>query len=105
VVDLHAHGPRRHQVLFEEAPRPPDVLAELHAAEERIVGAVAVVLESDPEVVHPDANVAARLAVTATESLVHRLVARPDPVAESEVLRREIVHLLHAYLRTPMCTD
>lgn len=104
LVDLHAHEPRLHQVLFEEAPRPPDVLAELHAAEERIVQAVALLLEGDPEVAHPDARVAARLTVAAAESLVHRLVARPDPAADLAVLRREIVHLLHAYLRTPACT-
>jgi AcrR family transcriptional regulator len=104
LIDLHAHQPRLHQVLFEEAPRPPDVLAELHAAEERIVQAVALVLEHDPEVTHPEPVVAARLAVAAAESLVHRLVARPDPPADPTVLRQEIVHLLLGYLRTPPCT-
>lgn len=105
LIDLHAGDPRLHQVLFEEAPRPPDVLAELHAAEERIVAIMAAVLEADPAVTHPEPLVAARLAVTAVESLVHRLVARPEPVTSSAVLRREIVHLLHAYLHTPApCT-
>ncbi|MGK2948337.1 MAG: TetR/AcrR family transcriptional regulator, partial [Acidimicrobiales bacterium] len=105
LIDLHVHDPRLHQVLFEEAPRPPDVLAELHATEEQIVAIVAAWLEADPSVVHPDPLVAARLTVAAVESLVHRLVARPEPVTGAAVLRREIVHLLHAYLRTPVpCT-
>lgn len=105
LIELHAHDPRLHQVLFEEAPRPADVLAELHAAEERTVGVLAEVLAADPDVTHPDPLVAARLAVTVVESLVHRLVARPEPPASTAVLRREIVHLVHAYLHAPApCT-
>lgn len=103
MVDLHAGNPRLHQVLFEEAPRPPDVLADLHAAEARIVGAIASFLAADPEVQHADPPLAARLAVAVTESLVHRLVATPEPVADPTTVQAEIVHLLEAYLRTPSC--
>ncbi len=103
MVDLHHADPRLHQVLFEEAPRPPDVLEELRAAEGTVVAAVAAFLAEDPDVQHPDPALAARLCVAAAESLVHRLVATPDPAADPAVLSAEIVRLLEAYLRTPPC--
>jgi hypothetical protein len=34
VLANHTGDPRLHQVLFEEAPRPPELLEELHALEE-----------------------------------------------------------------------
>ena len=41
---VHARDPALHQVLFEEAPRPPELLAELHALEDGAVAVAADVL-------------------------------------------------------------
>ena len=43
-VDVHARDPALHQVLFEEAPRPPELLAELRALEDEAVAVAADVL-------------------------------------------------------------
>lgn len=94
----HVGDARLHQVLFEEAPRPPSLLAELHALEERVVAAAEGMLRADPAVRVDDPAMAARLVVTAIESLVHRYVSsRPDDL-DVETFRRELVAMLTRYL-------
>jgi Tetracyclin repressor-like, C-terminal domain len=56
------------------------------------------VLRSDPAVRVADVGMAARLVVTAIESLVHRYVSsRPDDL-DVETFRRELVAMLTRYL-------
>jgi AcrR family transcriptional regulator len=94
----HVGDPRLHQVLFEEAPRPRTLLDELHATEEWAVALAEQVLRSDPTVRVADVAMAARLVVTAIESLVHRYVSsRPDDL-DVETFRRELVAMLTRYL-------
>jgi AcrR family transcriptional regulator len=94
----HVGDPRLHQVLFEEAPRPRPLLDELHATEEWAVALAEEVLRSDPTVRVADLAMAARLVVTAIESLVHRYVSsRPDDL-DVETFRRELVTMLTRYL-------
>ena len=69
---VRRRDPGLHQVLFEEAPRPPELLAELHELEEQAVAVVAALLRADPAVDVADPDMAARLAVNTVESLVHR---------------------------------
>jgi AcrR family transcriptional regulator len=82
LVEQHAGDPALHQVLFEEAPRPPELLAELRALEDLAVRVAAELLASRPraEVTHHDETVA-RIVVTTIESLVHRLVATREVTA------------------------
>lgn len=47
VVGLHTDNPRLHQVLFEEAPRPPELLARFRQVETEAVAAVAGLLRAD----------------------------------------------------------
>jgi AcrR family transcriptional regulator len=98
VLDNHVGDPRLHQVLFEEAPRPRELLDELHEIEEAAVAAVEGVLRADPAVRVADPAMAARLVVAAVESLVHRYVSsRPDDL-DVAAFRGELVTMLTRYL-------
>ncbi|MBE1490854.1 AcrR family transcriptional regulator [Plantactinospora soyae] len=98
-ADLHSHNPRLHKVLFEESPRPPELLDRFHQAERDAADAVEQFLRSDPSLDLADPTRSARVVVAVIESLVHRFVSqRPDDV-DSPHLTSEIVDLLVAYLR------
>jgi AcrR family transcriptional regulator len=95
-VELHVRERRLHQVLWEESPRPPSVLQDLHALEDLSFDLVEQVLrqaERPPD----DPELAARIAVTTVESLVHRLVANDRPI-DTEAFERETTRLVVGYL-------
>lgn len=98
-IATHAVDPALHQVLFEESPRPPELLAELHELEAEAVATAAALLAADPRVEVADPHLAARLVVTTIESLVHRTIATrsADPV-DVVAFRRELLTLLTRYL-------
>ena len=98
MVANHEDDPALHQVLFEEAPRPPELLAELHALEALAVEAVAALLAADPAVQVDDVAMAARVVVTTVESAVHRVVATRDRSVDLLAFRRELVTMLTRYL-------
>jgi AcrR family transcriptional regulator len=100
VIAQHQGDPRLHQVLFEEAPRPTDLVAELHSAEERVVAAVADLLRGDPRVTVANHDLAARMLVVGIESYVHRFVAVGDdhPTIDLTAFRDELVTMLSRYL-------
>jgi AcrR family transcriptional regulator len=98
MVANHRDDPALHQVLFEEAPRPPELLAEVHALEERAVAVVASVLRTLPEVRVADVDAAARFVVVTVESLVHRVVATRAPALSIETFRDQLVTMLVRYL-------
>jgi AcrR family transcriptional regulator len=97
-IATHAGDPRLHQVLFEEAPRPPALLEELHAGEEHLVATAAALLRDDPEVTVADPELAGRMVVTGIESFVHRFVATRRPRVDLAAFRDELVAMLVAYL-------
>jgi AcrR family transcriptional regulator len=94
----HVEDPGLHQVLFEESPRPPQLLAELHAAERRVVELAATVLAADPSVQVADPAIAARIVVTTIESLVHRTLATRDRRVAIPAFRHELLTMLTRYL-------
>jgi AcrR family transcriptional regulator len=96
LVAVHAADRRLHQVLFEESPRPPGLLADLHAAEEAITARVAAWL-ADAAPGLPDPYLAARISVATVESLVHRLVASVHPLDTGRFVD-ETTRLVHGYL-------
>jgi AcrR family transcriptional regulator len=96
-IENHLDKPALHRVLFEEAPRPPELLEMLHDAEERIVAAALNILLSHPEVKVTDTPTAARLVVAAIESLVHRFFASRQP-ANVGHFEKELVTMLSRYL-------
>ncbi|WP_433170525.1 TetR/AcrR family transcriptional regulator [Actinoallomurus sp. CA-150999] len=99
-IDNHRDDPALHRVLFEQAPRPPELLEFLHAAEQRAVAAAGELLAADSQVTVTDIPMAARLVVTAIESLVHRFFAhgRPD---DADRFEDELVAMLMRYLTPP----
>ena len=72
---VHREDQRLHQVLFEQAPRPADVLEDLQRAEATYVQVIGARLAIDPTVRVADPEAAARLVVWTVESLVHRAAA------------------------------
>ncbi|WP_371786516.1 hypothetical protein [Streptosporangium subroseum] len=98
LVGLHAVNPRLHRVLFEEAPRPPELLARFHHAEGQAAAAVEALLRADPgpKVAEPARK--ARFVVATVESLIHRFIGR-TPQADEQELAEEIVLIVTRYLR------
>lgn len=100
-LSTHTDDPRLHQVLFEEAPRPRELLDELHAIEEWMISTVESLLGADRAVQVDDPGMAARLVVLTIESLVHRFVSsissQPNPVNVA-AFRDELVTMLTRYL-------
>ncbi len=99
VLANHTGDPRLHQVLFEEAPRPPEVLQELHALEASIIDAAEAMIRADDTVDVDDPAMAARLVVTAIESLIHRYISREYAELDLDSFRHELVTMLTRYLR------
>ena len=98
MVHVHAGDRRLHRVLFEESPRPPSLLAELHRIEDAVVELVRGRLDTAfPD--GTDHELPARIVVATIESLVHRLVATDRPLDEGRVID-EISRLVEAYLAT-----
>lgn len=98
MVQAHVGDQRLHQVLFEQAPRPPDLLEELYTAEAALIEQIAALLEADPDVEVADALLAARIVATAVESLVHRLVAQVHTDIDTDRFTDEVVHMVLGYL-------
>jgi AcrR family transcriptional regulator/quercetin dioxygenase-like cupin family protein len=101
MVDLHAHDPGLHRVLFEQAPLPARVLRTLEALEDASARAVEELIRRAPETTVQDARLAARLVVQAVEGLTHRLVLYPPDSANTRRVADEIAELVIRYLTAP----
>ncbi|MBE1535838.1 TetR/AcrR family transcriptional regulator [Actinomadura algeriensis] len=97
-LEAHRGDSRLHQVLFEESPRPPALLAELHTLQNALVDTIAELLSAAPDVDFSDARLGAWFLVSTTESLTHRYFA-DRPTSDITVFREELITLLTAYLR------
>ena len=97
-VAIHRDDPRLHRVLFEEAPRPPDVVEELRAFEAATVSAIEAILAEDPEVDVKDIRMAAYITMTAIESITHRYASSHPDDADWETLIDQLVLLIVRYL-------
>ncbi|NRQ40822.1 TetR/AcrR family transcriptional regulator [Nonomuraea sp. NN258] len=96
---LRAHGgdPRLHQVLFEESPRPPALLAEIRALQDDLVGLVAGLLVADGGLGAANPRLTAWFLVATAESLTHRYLA-DRPTADPRAFRDELIRLLTGYV-------
>lgn len=97
-VAIHRDNPKLHRVLFEEAPRPPDVVEELRAFETATVSAIESLLAQDPEVDVKDIEIAAYITMTAIESIVHHYASSHPEDADWETLIDQLVLLVVRYL-------
>lgn len=98
MIALHAHAPRLHRVLFEEAPVPTPVWRTLAAVERRMVADVERMLAVQPDVRVRDQALAARLVVQVIEDLTHRFVLHPDGAVDAERYVDEVTTLVTSYL-------
>jgi AcrR family transcriptional regulator len=100
-IGNHVDDPGLHQVLFEESPRPPELLAELHALETLAIDQAAAILAADPDVRVADPALAARVVVTTIESVVHRVIATRARTVDVAAFRHELVTMIERYLFSP----
>jgi len=97
-VANHIDMPRLHEVIFQEAPWPPELVTELRGFEERTIAAAEAALAADPSVRAPDLRVAATIVVGTIEALTHRFVlAQPDRL-DVPAFVDEMVALVTRYL-------
>lgn len=99
-IDLHAHAPRLHRVLFEECPRPAALRDRLLRTYAAAVSAVEAWLRACPELRAGDPRLAAELVVQVIEGVTHRLVIHPQPERTACRYAEETVTLLSRYLMT-----
>ena len=82
-------GTRTSPGVVRGSPPTPRVSSEmLHESEAGIVATTQAVLSAHPQVGVTDTHTAARLVVAAIESLVHRLIASPTPIAVTPFEKR-----------------
>ncbi|ADD40527.1 TetR/AcrR family transcriptional regulator [Stackebrandtia nassauensis] len=99
VIDGHAANPRLHKVLFDEAPRTPELLDRLRAAESAIAATIAERLRGDGRFDVEDPDEAADLVVATVESLTHHFVARDPDGFDAATTQQRISELLTRHLR------
>ena len=97
-VANHMDQRRLHEVLFEQAPWSPEVVAELRAFEDRTIAAAEALLATDPSVRVPDIHAAATMVVGTIESLTHRFVVSQTDSLSVSVFVDETVALVSRYL-------
>jgi AcrR family transcriptional regulator len=97
-VANHIDMPRLHEVIFQEAPWPPELVAELRAFEERAIAAAEAALATDPSVRVADLRVAATVVVGTIEALTHRFVITQPGRLDAPAFVEEMVALVTRYL-------
>ncbi|MGE4426544.1 MAG: TetR/AcrR family transcriptional regulator [Solirubrobacteraceae bacterium] len=79
MLDLHTDRPRLHRLLFEEAPLPERIVADVVALEEAFAAQIAGWLRRSPAVDVDDPDTTAWVVVQTIEALGHRWVMHPPP--------------------------
>jgi len=97
-VQLHSQQPGLHRVLFEEAPKPPEVVEQWRSAEQQMIDLVASLLQQSPEASVGNPHLAAYLVVHTTEHLCHEFVLHPVGPFDEEQFVSEVVKMLRGYL-------
>lgn len=92
----HLDDPQLLRVMFEQAPRSPELIEKVSRHERARVAQVHELLRTHPEVRVDDPYIAARLAVSTVELTVHQLIAAPDPI-DIPGMERELVAMLTRY--------
>ncbi|WP_033289239.1 TetR/AcrR family transcriptional regulator [Amycolatopsis jejuensis] len=97
VVGNHLDDPQLLRLMFEEAPRSPDLLRQVEQAERAQIAELRLLFGRYPEVRVSDVDMAARLVVNTVELVVHKVIADPDPV-DVDVFGEELVTMFLRYL-------
>ncbi|MEW2548275.1 TetR/AcrR family transcriptional regulator [Streptomyces sp. NPDC047002] len=96
-VDNHLDDPQLLRVMAEEAPRAPELLRKVREYEEARVAYTRDLLTGYPEVRVADPEMAARIAVSTVELVVHKVIALGEAV-DLRVFEDELVTMLTRYL-------
>lgn len=101
-IDNHRDSPEFLRVLIEQAPRSEELMDKCIQQEAANIAQMRELLDRRPEVSVTNKQTAARLVVTATELVVHLLLAAADPIDIPE-FEHELTTMLTRYLidRTP----
>lgn len=97
-IEIHSRAPGLHRVLFEEAPKPAELLEFHREVEHSITALVEQLLRDLPEVQVPDPALSAYMVVHLVEDLVHEFVLHPPDVIDEARFADELVVLLEGYL-------
>jgi AcrR family transcriptional regulator len=99
-VALHRDDVALHRVLFEESPRPPDVVEELRQFETATVAAVEQLIANDPVIHVRDPHMAAYITVSTIESVTHHYASAHPHDADWDAFTDELVRLVAGYLHS-----
>ncbi|MFD7499490.1 TetR/AcrR family transcriptional regulator [Streptomyces sp. NPDC059850] len=97
VIENHVDDPQLLRVMFEQAPRSPELLERVAQHERERIDYTRELLERHPESRVEDTDVAARLIVASVELLIHQLIASPHSVDPTR-LENELVAMITRYL-------
>lgn len=100
VAALHTHRPALHRLLFDQAPRTPELVARLRRIEHRLAAELGEHLRR-LDVGGPDHETSALLAVQGVEAQIHGAVLGPPPGREPSELLDAIVLQWHQILTAP----
>jgi AcrR family transcriptional regulator len=100
-LDLHGHRPTLHRVLFEESPRPAEVLARLDAISNAFVDQVTDYFVRQPRVTVTDPRLAAQLTYQIMETITHTLVIHPRDDYTPQTYTQAAAAMLESYLTSP----
>jgi AcrR family transcriptional regulator len=101
MLELHRHQPTLHRVLFEEAPRPPEINQRLDALFDAAVDAIANYFATQPQVTVPDPRLAAQIAYQIIEATTHTLIIHPRDDFTPQAYAQATAEMLESYLTNP----
>ncbi len=99
-VALNRQDPSLHRLLWDEAPRTPELRAVLARLEDAMAAELAAHLRR-LGAGGPDPDLAALITVRAVEELVHRVVLAPPPDRTPDTCATELTRLCLRYLSAP----
>ncbi|MGW0580805.1 TetR/AcrR family transcriptional regulator [Streptomyces sp. NPDC002920] len=96
-IENHCDDPHLLRIMFEQAPRSPELLEKAARHGQEHLAYCQELLENHPQARVEDTYVAARLMVSTVELVVHHLIAEPDPIDVTR-LENELVTMLTLYV-------
>ncbi len=100
-LELHTSAPRLHHVLLYDAPRPPEVVEQIHRFEDAMAATVTQLLSEHLGLQVRYAGHAAYIIVHVVEALAHEFVIHPPKQMDEETFIAEVVVLVRGYLLKP----
>lgn len=97
LISVHAASPHLHRVIFDEAPRTPELMARFTTSQTYAIDRVAALLQSDAELILPSPERTAVFVVATLESLTHRFISSPHAISHHD-LADELEILSSAYI-------